>query len=50
MEFHVILTETLACFLLRRAKDLSAHLYSDAKLLNLLVGGGYIEFNKNQKT
>ena len=27
-EFHVILTETLVCFLPRRAKDLSAPLYS----------------------
>jgi len=27
-EIHVILTETLACFLPGRAKDLSAHLYN----------------------
>jgi len=30
-EVHVILTETLACFLLGRAKDLSAPLYSHCR-------------------
>jgi len=35
-EIHAILTETLACFLPGRAKDLSAHLYNRL-LLQLLI-------------
>ena len=34
-EIHAILTETLACFLTGRAKDLSALLYVIQRLMNL---------------
>jgi len=36
-EIHAILTETLACFLPGRAKDLSAPLYNIYKQVSLLL-------------
>jgi len=36
-EIHAILTETLACFLPGRAKDLSAHLYGTSNISNIFL-------------